>query len=120
MRKSNHSVEDVRIIDKMTEVSFGNQEDQYRLMDIAQQPNTSNETQNSDVNMVEVRVQTPVSRPKGIKGSPPEGNDGAPKNKRKRKARNAEVKDTVCCSIKLKSAISPFFSKMYIVALGAL
>jgi tousled-like kinase len=94
MRKSNHSVEDVRIIDKMTEVSFGNQEDQYRLMDIAQQPNTSNETQNSDVNMVEVRVQTPVSRPKGIKGSPPEGNDGAPKNKRKRKARNAEVKDT--------------------------
>uniref|UniRef100_A0AC34FM93 Protein kinase domain-containing protein n=1 Tax=Panagrolaimus sp. ES5 TaxID=591445 RepID=A0AC34FM93_9BILA len=95
MRKSNHSVDDVRIIDKMTEVSFGNgnQEDYNRLMDIAQQPNTSNETQNSDVNMVEVRVQTPVSRTKPYKGSPPEGIDAPPKAKRKRRARNVEVKD---------------------------
>jgi hypothetical protein len=94
MRKSNHSVDDVRIIEKMTDVSFANQEDQYRLMDIAQQPNTSNETQNSDVNMVEVRVQTPISRVKGYKGSPPEGSDVPPKAKRKRRARNIEVKDS--------------------------
>jgi tousled-like kinase len=78
----------------MTDVSFANQEDQYRLVDIAQQPNTSNETQNSDINMVEVRVQTPISRVKGYKGSPPEGSDVPPKAKRKRRARNIEIKDS--------------------------
>uniref|UniRef100_A0A914R7L5 Protein kinase domain-containing protein n=1 Tax=Panagrolaimus davidi TaxID=227884 RepID=A0A914R7L5_9BILA len=93
-KKSNHSMEDVKILDKMTELSFGNQEDQCRLMDSAKQPNTSNETQNSDVSMEEVRIQTPVSRPIRIKDSQPEDNDGAPKNKLKRKARDVEVKDT--------------------------
>lgn len=79
----------------MTDISFINPSERYGSMDIAQQPNTSNETQNSDVIMTEVRVQTPVSRVKGQKNSPPEANDAPIKAKRKRRAKNLDMKDSV-------------------------